>query len=170
MPLDPAFVDDCPYSPEALLLEEILEIDRVTGKVVAQMPVHADLPITRHQKVHPIKHPRHLSGGLMVHMTGMMGFVHAYYVLDLRHAEGWIGYGAKIHEARFAALATPGTPLTLTATPIRTRRMKDSIMARYRFEFRQGETLVYEGEQTAMWLKIDETHPLPASAKVTVDA
>ncbi len=170
MPLDPAFVDDCPYSPEALLLEEILEIDRVTGKVVAQMPVHADLPITRHQKVHPIKHPRHLSGGLMVHMTGMMGFVHAYYVLDLRHAEGWIGYGAKIHEARFAALATPGTPLTLTATPIRTRRMKDSIMARYRFEFRQGETLVYEGEQTAMWLKIDETHPLPASAPVTADA
>lgn len=161
MPLDPAFVADCPYEPEALLLEEILEIDRVTGKVVAQMPVHADLPITRHQRVHPIKHPRHLSGGLMVHMTGMMGFVHAYFVLDLRHADGWIGYGAKIHEARFVALATPGTPLTLTATPIRTRRMKNSIMARYRFEFRQGETLVYEGEQTAMWLKVDEGHPLP---------
>ena len=154
MPLDPAFVEDCPYAPEALLLEEILEIDRVSGKVVAQMPVHADLPITRHQKVHPVKHPRHMSGGLMVHMTGMMGFVHAYYVLDLRHADGWIGYGAKIHEARFTALATPGTPLKLTAVPIRTRRMKDSIMARYRFEFHQGETLVYEGEQTAMWMKL----------------
>ncbi len=65
MPLDQAFVDDCPYAPEALLLEEILEIDRLTGRVVAQMPVHADLPITHHQKVHPVRHPRHMSGGLM---------------------------------------------------------------------------------------------------------
>ena len=85
MPLDAAFVEDCPYSPEALLLEEILEIDLVKGRVVARMPVHAELPITIHQKVHSVRHPRHMSGGLMVHMTGMMGFVHAYYVLGLRH-------------------------------------------------------------------------------------
>ena len=98
----------------------------------------------------------------MVHMTGMMGFVHAYYVLDLRHHDGWIGYGAKIHEARFLALATPGTPLTLEAVAIRGRRMRDSIMTRYRFVFRQAETVVYEGEQTAMWLKIVEGQPLPA--------
>ena len=159
MPLDQAFVDDCPYAPEALLLEEILEIDRVTGRVVAQMAVHAELPLTRHQKVHPVRHPRHMSGGLMVHMTGMMGFVHAFYVLELRHADGWIGYGAKIHEARFTALATPGTPLTLQADVVRSRRIKDSIMVRYKFEFRQGETVVYEGEQTAMWMKVVEGQP-----------
>ena len=29
----------------------------------------------------------------MVHLTGMLGFMHAYYVLGLRHADGWIGYG-----------------------------------------------------------------------------
>jgi 3-hydroxymyristoyl/3-hydroxydecanoyl-(acyl carrier protein) dehydratase len=161
MPLDPAFVEDCPYAPEALLLEDILEIDHATGKIVAQMPVHAELPITKHQKVHPIKHPRHMSGGLMVHMTGMMGFAHAYFVLGLRHAEGWIGYGAKIHEARFTALAKPGTPLTLTSTVVRQRKMNNQIMARYKFEFRQGDTLVYEGEQTAMWLKMDENAPAP---------
>ena len=152
--LEQAFIDDCPYGPEALLLEEILEIDAAAGKVVAQMSVHDELPMTRHQRVHPVRHPRHVNGGLMVHMTGMLGFVHAYYVLGLRHAEGWIGYGAKIHEARFTALATPGTPLTLMGVATRTRRMKDSIMARYHFEFRQGETLVYEGDQTAMWLKV----------------
>lgn len=161
MPLDPAFVEDCPYAPEALLLEEVLEIDKVKGRVVARMPVHADLPITKHQKVHPVRHPRHMSGGLMVHMTGMMGFVHAYFVLGLRHHEGWIGYGAKIHEARFTALATPGTPLTLEAIAVRSRRIRDSIMVRYKFEFRQGETVVYEGEQTAMWLKMVEGQPLP---------
>lgn len=156
MPLDSAFVDDCPYSIDALLIDEILEINREEGRVVARMPVHEDLPMTRYQKVHPVKHPRHVNGGLMVHMTGMLGFVHAYYVLDLRHADGWIGYGAKIHEARFLALATPGTPLTLMGQAVRSRRMKDNIMARYRFEFRQGETLVYEGEQTAMWMKVNE--------------
>lgn len=161
MPLDPAFVADCFYAPEALLLDEILEVNQETGKVVARMPVHADLPITRDQRVHPVKHPRHLSGGLMVHMTGMMGYAHAYFVLGLRHAEGWIGYGAKIHEARFANLAVPGTPLILTANVIRQRKMNNSIMVRYRFDFTQGEKLIYEGEQTAMWMKIDETHPIP---------
>ena len=156
MPLDPAFVADCPYGPDALFLDEILEVNRETGRVVARMPSHEELPLTRSQRVHPVKHPRHVNGGLMVHMTGMLGFVHAYYVLDLRHADGWIGYGAKIHEARFVALAKPGTPLTLMAEAVRTRRMNDNILARYRFQFHQGETLVYESEQSAMWVKITE--------------
>ncbi len=156
MPLDPAFVDDCPYGPEALLIDEIVEVDLAAGRVVASMPSHEDLPLTRSQKVHPTRHPRHVNGGLMVHMTGMLGFVHAYHVLGLRHRDGWIGYGARIHEARFLALAKPGTPLTLMAQALRNRRMKDSILTRYRFEFRQGDTLVYESEQTAMWMRVSD--------------
>ena len=155
MPLDPDFVADCPYTPEGLLLEEIVSIDRERSEVVARMPVHEELPLTRAQRVHPVRHPRHLSGGLMVHMTGMMGFVHAYYVLGLRHAEGWIGYGAKIHSARFSSLATPGTPLSLRAWTTRVKRWQKQILARYNFEFRQGETVVYEGDQTAVWLKVE---------------
>ena len=154
MPLDAAFVADCPYGPDALFFDEILEANRETGKVVARMTPHDDLPLTRSQRVHPVRHPRHVNGGLIVHMTGMLGFVHAYYVLDLRHADGWIGYGAKIHEARFAALAKPGEPMTLMGQAIRTRRMNENILARYRFEFHQGETLVYESEQTAMWMRV----------------
>ena len=88
MPLDPAFVDDCPYGPGGLLLDELLEVDRDRSRVVVRMPTHAELPLTREQRAHPLYHPRHVSGGLMVHMTGMVGFVHAYYVLDLRHADG----------------------------------------------------------------------------------
>jgi len=30
----------------------------------------------------------------MVHVTGMLGFAHAYFVLGLRHADGWIGPSA----------------------------------------------------------------------------
>ncbi|MBK6575131.1 MAG: hypothetical protein IPG17_02805 [Sandaracinaceae bacterium] len=81
MALDPAFVADCPYGPGGLLLDDILSIDRDAGRVVARMPAHAELPLTREQRAHPVRHPQHVSGGLMVHMTGMMGFVHAYHVL-----------------------------------------------------------------------------------------
>jgi len=161
MPLEPAFVDDCPYGPGGLLIDEILSIDAQKGEVICQMPMHDELPLTREQRVHPVRHPRHLSGGLMVHMTGMIGFVHAYYVLGLRHAEGWIGYGAKIHEARFLALAKPGTPVVLKGWTTRSRRMNDTIMVRYQFEFRQGETVIYTGDQTAMWAKVKDGEALP---------
>lgn len=162
MPLEQDFVDDCPYSPEGLLIDDIISIDKEKGEVVCQMPVHEELPLTRAQRVHPVRHPRHLSGGLMVHMTGMIGFVHAYYVLGLRHREGWIGYGAKIHEARFLALARPGSPVILKGWTTRSRRMADNIMVRYQFEFRQGETVIYTGDQTAMWARVKEGDaPLP---------
>jgi 3-hydroxymyristoyl/3-hydroxydecanoyl-(acyl carrier protein) dehydratase len=91
----------------------------------------------------------------MVHMTGIVGFVHAYYVLDLRHAEGWIGYGTRIHDARFSALATPGAPLELEGGATRVRRLRGQLFVRYRFAFRQGEVVVYEGDQSAAWTKVD---------------
>lgn len=155
MPLDPAFVADCPYGPEALFIDEILSVDAAKSEVLCRMPVHDELPLTRSQRVHPVRHPRHVNGGLMLHMTGMLGFVHAYYVLGLRHAEGWIGYGAKIHGARFANLATPGEPMLLRGWTTRVRRGREQILARYAFDFRQGEKVVYEGDQTAMWLRVE---------------
>jgi 3-hydroxymyristoyl/3-hydroxydecanoyl-(acyl carrier protein) dehydratase len=156
MPLDPAFVADCPYGPGGLLLDEILEIDAENHLVRVRMPTTDDLPLTREQRAHPVRHPRHVSGGLMVHMTGMVGFVHSYYVLGLRHSEGWVGYGAKIYSARFRALAKPGEPLILEGKATQVRRGETSIFARYVFRFVQGETLVYEGEQSAMWMKLSD--------------
>jgi 3-hydroxymyristoyl/3-hydroxydecanoyl-(acyl carrier protein) dehydratase len=156
MPLDPAFVADSPYGPGGLMLDEILEIDRDASRVVARMPTHDDLPLTREQRAHPIKHPRHVSGGLMVHMTGMVAFVHGFYVLDLRHADGWIGYGGRIHSARFKALAPPGEPLVIECRATQLRRGTTSVLARYAFTFKQKETLVYEGDQTALWQLVQQ--------------
>jgi hypothetical protein len=156
-PLDPAFVDDCPYGPGGLLIDAVLRVDRDAGLVVARMPTHEDLPLTREQRAHPLRHPRHVSGGLMVHMTGMVAFVHAYYVLDLRHADGWIGYGGRIHAARFRALARPGEPLELECKSTQLRRTPTSVLGRYAFRFVQAGTLVYEGDQTALWSRV----PLP---------
>jgi hypothetical protein len=156
MPIDPAFVADCPYGPGGLLLDEITTIDRDASVVVARMPTHDDLPLTREQRAHPTRHPRHVSGGLMVHMTGMIAFVHAYYVLGLKHADGWIGYGGRIHSARFKALARPGKPMALECKATQVRKTDTSVLARYAFRFFQDETLVYEGDQTALWQKITE--------------
>jgi 3-hydroxymyristoyl/3-hydroxydecanoyl-(acyl carrier protein) dehydratase len=159
MPLDPEFVADCPYGPGGLLIDEVLHVDAEQQLVRARMPTYDELPLTREQRAHPVRHPRHVSGGLMVHMTGMMGFVHAYYVLRLRHSDGWVGYGAKIHSARFKALAPPGEPLVLECKATQVRRGDTSVFARYAFRFLQTirgvETLVYEGDQSAFWTNVN---------------
>ena len=157
MELDSAFVADCPYGPGGLLLDAILEVDVTAGRVVARMPTHDDLPLTREQRAHPVRHPRHVSGGLMVHMTGMLGFAHAYYVLGLRHADGWIGYGGRIYRASYLALARPGEPLILEAQGTKVRRGDSKIFARYDFTFTQAGEKVYESDQSAMWMRVTET-------------
>ncbi|MFO0663551.1 MAG: hypothetical protein U0174_06345 [Polyangiaceae bacterium] len=156
MPLDPDFVADSPYGPGGLLIDEVLEIDKERGFVRARMPTHDDLPITREQRAHPVRHPRHVSGGLMVHMTGVLGLLHAYYVMGLKHANGWVGYGGKINVAKFKALAKPGSPLILEATCLQSRVRKDTAFSRYEFHFFQDGTEVYEGDQSAMWLRPKE--------------
>ena len=156
MPLDQDFIDDCPYGPEGQLIDEVLLVDIEGSLVRARMPTHEELPITRTQRAHPTRHPRHVSGGLMVHMTGIVGFVHSYYVLGLRHRDGWIGYGARIHHARFHALAAPGEPLVLECKAKQLRRGDVRVLGRYDLRFFQGEKLVYEGDQTAWWERVRE--------------
>ncbi len=155
MPLDPAFVADCPYGPDALLLDEVLTVDRDASLVRVRMPTHDALPLTVAQRAHPVLHPRHVAGGLMVHMTGIVGFAHAYYVLDVRHADGWTGYGVRIHDARFSALARPGPPLVIEARATRTRRLGSQMFIRYRFMFEQEGTVIYTGDQTAAWTRVE---------------
>ena len=155
MPLDPAFVEDCPYGPGGLLIDEILQIDEAESRVVVRMPTHDALPLTREQRAHPIRHPRHVSGGLIVHMTGMVGFVHAYYVLGLRHADGWIGYGGRIYDARYLALASPGEPMILDGRATKVRCGQSRAFVRYEFVFTQGESRIYQSEQAAMWTRIE---------------
>lgn len=89
----------------------------------------------------------------MVHATGIMGFVHSYYLLELRAADGWAGFGTHIHEARFRRMGTLGEPMLLSATATQVRRIRGTIVARYRFEFRQAGELVYTGDQTAMFTR-----------------
>ena len=118
-PFSEAFKADCPYDAQALLFDELIVCDPEASKVVCRWPTHDDLPITRSQRIHPVRHPRHVSGGLMVHATGMLGFVHAYHLLGLRHHDGWIGYGTHIHRVVFRKLVQPGTPIIASCTATR---------------------------------------------------
>ena len=154
MALDPEFVADCPYGPEAICIDELFEVDEDAGIVRARMSTRPDLPLTRDQRAHPVRNPRHVSGGLMVHLTGMLGFMHTYYVLGLRHADGWIGYGGRIYDARFVALATMGPPLDLELRATKVRQRETQIFGRYEFRFTQEDTLIYQGDQVAMWMKV----------------
>ena len=154
MPLDPAFVDDCPYGPGGLILDDIVTIDRDASTIIGRMPTRPDLPLTRHQRAHPERHPHHVSGALMVHATGILGFAHAYFVLDLRHADGWIGYGTHIHEAKFRRMGKIGPPMTLACTATSVRKIRGSILVRYQFRFDQDGDRVYEGDQSALWSRI----------------
>lgn len=152
---DEAFLKDLPYDPEVLLFDQLLELDREKNLVRCRMPTDRPLPFTDHQRAHPTRHPRHVAGAVMVHATGMLGFIHAYYLLGLRHHEGWVGYGTNIHDVAFRKLVPPGAPIEATCVATRQRLGNKRHVLRYSFEFRHDGEVCYEGDQSAFWLKTD---------------
>ena len=160
--LDPDFVADCPYEPEALLIDEILEVDPGASRILARMPTHPGLPLTEHQRVQE-KHPLHVAAGVMIHLTGMMGYAHAYYVLDLREGDGWIGFGTNIQEARFGRLVAIGPPLEAECRATHVRRLRGMLYVKYTFRFEQEGVVVYESRQGAVWRKVGEERSVGVS-------
>ncbi len=154
-PFAQAFLDDLPYDPEILMFDRILEMDRENSIIKCRWPTSRDQPITRHQRNHPVRHPAHVSGALMVHATGLLGFVHAYHILDLRHRDGWIGYGTHLEKAVFRKMVPPGGFIDATCTATKARIGQTRHFVRYAFEFFHEGDLCYESEQSAMWLKTD---------------
>lgn len=156
MALDDQLLADCPYGPEGLLIDDVVEVDLDKSQVIARMPTGFDLPLTRTQRAHPTRHPAHLNGGLMVHMTGMVAYVHFFHVFGLRHADGWVGYGTRIYGARFLKLAPPGDPVLLRCTCTQARKGEQRILARYDFEFTQNGDPIYRSEQSALWFRTED--------------
>jgi 3-hydroxymyristoyl/3-hydroxydecanoyl-(acyl carrier protein) dehydratase len=153
---DAAFLADLPYDPEVLLFDELVLVDREASAVKCRMPTVESLPFTRSQRVHPVLHPRHVAGAVMVHATGMLGFIHSYFVLGLRHSEGWVGYGTHIHAAKFRKLVPPGTPIIATCKATKVRSGRSRHLVRYEFTFEHEGDVCYEGDQSAMWMNVSE--------------
>ena len=154
-PFDEAFLADLPYDPEVLLFDRLLEVDREKSLVRCRMPTHDELPFTRSQRAHPVRHPRHVAGALMIHATGMLGFIHAYHILGLRHREGWVGYGTHVHRATFRKLVPPGEPIEAVCEATRSRLGAQRHFVRYRFEMTHQGERCYESEQSAVWLHLE---------------
>ena len=156
---DEAFLADCPYDPDVLFFEEMLAADLEKSQIQCRMPTDRPMPFTSSQRAHPTRHPRHVAGAVMVHATGSLGFIHAYYLLGLRHSEGWVGYGTHIHRVVFRKLVQPGAPIEATCTATKIRAGKTRQFIRYSFEFRHEGAVCYEGDQTAIWTKVGDNEP-----------
>lgn len=150
---DDAFLADLPYDPEVLFFDRLLEVDPERSLVRCRMPTSTALPLTSSQRAHPIRHPSHVAGAIMVHATGMIGFVHAYYLLGLRHHDGWVGYGTHLHRAVFRKLVPPGEPIEATCRATRQRLGKARHFIRYELLFFHEGSLCYEGDQSAVWIQ-----------------
>ena len=153
---DADFLADLPYDPEVLFFDKLLAIDAEKSLVVCRMPTDVPLPLTTSQRAHPVRHPRHVAGAVMVHATGMLGFVHAYYLMGLRHRDGWVGYGTHIHRVVFRKLVPPGTPIEASCVTTKIRKGRTRWLIRYAFEFRHEGALCYEGDQSAVWMQVGD--------------
>jgi hypothetical protein len=151
-PLPQELLDDMLYEPEPYMVRELLEIDPERSLVRLSFGSDASQPVTSSQRV-DATHPAHVAGALLVHLTGAAGFVHAYYLLGLRHRDGWIGFGTHIHRAVFRKLITPGDDFEMSCQATRIRPGRDRYMVRYDVEVRSDGARCYQGDQSAAWMR-----------------
>jgi hypothetical protein len=145
-------LDDMLYEPGPYMLRSLLELDPEQSLVRLAFGSAREQPITASQRVDAI-HPAHVAGALLVHLTGAAGFVHAYYLLGLRHRDGWVGYGTHIHRAVFRRLMTPGEEFEMSCRATRIRPGRDRYMVRYDLEVRSDGARCYQGDQSAAWMR-----------------
>src|SRR4051794_24090938 len=143
------FFATLPYDPRAFFVDEVIAIDREEKRVRARLDTRRPLPLSDMQRGDPQVHPRHVNGAVLVHVTGVLGMLHAYFLNGLRFDEGWIGFGSRIHRADWKRLVRIGPPLDLASVETRLRASPDRQIARYEFRFSQEGGLCYLGDQTA---------------------
>src|SRR5262245_48535436 len=85
--LAPRFLDSLPYDPSVLVGDELRSIDPAAKRVTGAVDTTKPLPFTDAQRGDPAHHPRHVNGGVMIHLTGMLGCVHAFFLNGLRFDE-----------------------------------------------------------------------------------
>jgi hypothetical protein len=140
------------YREEAFLIDEVIRLDPEERFIEARLDTTRWLPLSAAQRVSQ-EHPAHVSAAELLMVTGSLGCMHAWFFHGCRWDEGWAGFGNRIHRADFKRIAQIGPPLRLESSELRTRVGPLRIVMRMKFEFRQGEKLVYVGEQSAMFLK-----------------
>ena len=162
------FVETFLYAEEALLVDEITRIDPDTRTLEALLDTTRDLPLSRAQRTSPL-HPAHVSAAEILMVTGGLGCLHAFLFHGCRWDEGWAGFGNRIHRADWKRLALLGPPLALESRETRTRVGARRIVIRYAFCFRQAGEIVYQGDQSAMFVKERDLGALLSAAGTRTD-
>lgn len=147
------FVDTFFYGPGAFLVDEVTFADPNDGVLEARIDTTRHMPYTAEQRGDPKLHPRHVNGGDLLTITGNLGCLHAFFFHGCRWDEGWVGFGAKIYRADFKNLARIGPPVTCRSVEMQKKRMSDRLIIRFDFEMKQGDKLVYQSEQSAIFTK-----------------
>lgn len=160
-PFSQELLDDLMYEPSVLFFDRIEEVDRQKSRIVCRMPTDQPMPFTDHQRVHAVRHPRHVGGAVMIQLTGNLGFIHARELEGLRHRDGWVGFGTHIKTATFRKLVRPGAPLYCACTQTKVRRGKSRVFSIYEYQFHHEGQLAYESVQAAMWLKVEGEGAVP---------
>lgn len=148
---DEDFFRGFPYRPEGFFLDRLVEVDREGMRVLCEMDTGKSFPFVAEQKNHDRIHPPHLPGGVIVHLTGMVGLVAVQILLDFRFDQGWSGYGSRIHKAEFKRLVKLGSPVRLEGRITSDRRRGNMAIVRYEFRFTQEGHIFYFGDQTAVY-------------------
>jgi hypothetical protein len=146
------FLDSYMYREDAFFVDEILAMDAEARTIEARLDTTRNLPFASQQRVGP-GHPAHVSGPELLMTTGSLGCMHAWFFHGCRWDEGWTGFGNRIHRADFKQIAHLGPPLRLESQETRTRVGSRRVVLRFEFHFWQGESLVYFGDQTAMFIR-----------------
>ncbi len=150
MPIPDDFAALCLYAPEAWFIHDVLELNHDEERVVALIDTTRLGFLVDSQRAFQ-GHPKHLPGAICVQVTGTLGALMANYVHGMRMDDGWAGFGTHIHHARFPNIGVIGPAVHAECRVLKKRTLRGTTFVRYGFEYRQGDKVVYESEQTAGW-------------------
>lgn len=156
MPIPEDFHAQCLYAPEAWFIHDLVRLDPDERVVIAHVDTTRLGALVDAQKAVP-GHPKHLPGAICVQLTATLGCLLAAYTLGMPPTEGWVGFGTAIHEARFPSIGEIGPPVLARADVVSVRTFRATRIVRYRFEYTQGERVVYRAEHTAAWFRPDQS-------------
>ncbi len=149
---DETFFEGFPYKPTGFFVDRLVEVDQEHQRIVCEMGTEGkSFPLINDQRHHDILYPPHLPGGIIIHLTGIIGMIAAQILLDFRFDKGWAGYGSRIHKAEFKKLVRIGPVVLLEGRITSDRRRGTMAILRYEFRFFQEQELFYLGDQTAVY-------------------